>query len=179
MDIGNRIKQLRMKKNLTLEELAARCELSKGFLSQLERNLTSLSITTLEDIVEVLGIDLATFFTEETESRVTYSKDDYYTLEKEDSLITWLVPEAQINEMEPILYTLQPGAKTFDVKPYEGEEFGYVLKGSVILVDTTNDEKHRLKKGETFYLKGDDEHYIINESEHEAKFIWICTPPIF
>ena len=50
MDIGARIRQLRNKNNLTLEELASRCELTKGFLSQLERNLTSPSISTLEDI---------------------------------------------------------------------------------------------------------------------------------
>ena len=56
MDIGARIRQLRNKNNLTLEELASRCELTKGFLSQLERNLTSPSISTLEDIVEALGM---------------------------------------------------------------------------------------------------------------------------
>ena len=64
MDIGKRLKQLRTKNDLTLEDLASRCELSKGFLSQLERNLTSPSISTLEDIVEVLGITLKDFFTE-------------------------------------------------------------------------------------------------------------------
>ena len=179
MDIGNRIKQLRMKKNLTLEELASRCELSKGFLSQLERNLTSPSIATLEDITEVLGVDLATFFKEESDVRISYTKDDYYVLEKEDSTITWLVPEAQNNEMEPILYKLDPHAKTFEIKPYEGEEFGYVLRGSIVIKDITNNEEYVLKKGDTFYLKGDDEHYIENTSEREAIFIWICTPPIF
>ena len=51
-DIGRRIRQLRVKNGLTLEELASRTELTKGFLSQLERNLTSPSIQTLEDINE-------------------------------------------------------------------------------------------------------------------------------
>ena len=52
MDIGHKIKQLRIQKGLTLEELASRSELTKGFLSQTERNLTSPSIATLNDIVE-------------------------------------------------------------------------------------------------------------------------------
>ena len=52
MDIGKRIRQLRIKNDLTLEELASRCELTKGYLSQLERNLASPSIQTLEDITE-------------------------------------------------------------------------------------------------------------------------------
>ena len=67
MDIGYKIKQLRLQKGLTLEELASRCELTKGFLSQLERNLTSPSISTLDDILEVLGSTLSDFFLEEKE----------------------------------------------------------------------------------------------------------------
>jgi transcriptional regulator with XRE-family HTH domain len=47
IDIGHRIKQLRVQNDLTLEELASRTELTKGFLSQLERNLTSPSLQTL------------------------------------------------------------------------------------------------------------------------------------
>ena len=66
MDIGHKIKQLRIQKGLTLEELASRSELTKGFLSQLERNLTSPSIATLNDIVEALGSSLSDFFKEET-----------------------------------------------------------------------------------------------------------------
>ena len=62
MDIGQKIRQLRTQNDLTLEELASRSELTKGFLSQVERNLTSPSVSTLEDILEALGTDLASFF---------------------------------------------------------------------------------------------------------------------
>lgn len=61
MDIGGKIKMLRQANGLTLEELANRSELTKGFLSQLERDLTSPSITTLEDILEALGTNLQEF----------------------------------------------------------------------------------------------------------------------
>ena len=56
MDIGKRVKQLRIKNGLTLEDLASRTELTKGFLSQLERDLTSPSISTLEDIMTKLSL---------------------------------------------------------------------------------------------------------------------------
>ena len=62
MDIGRRLKDLRILNDLTLEELASRSELTKGFLSQVERNLTSPSISTLEDILEALGTNLSDFF---------------------------------------------------------------------------------------------------------------------
>ena len=179
MDIGNRIKQLRMKNNLTLEELASRCELTKGFLSQLERNLTSPSISTLSDITEVLGVSLANFFKEEKDARIVFGSEDYYIDESDDSMITWLVPNAQKNEMEPVLYELNPGAESFVVKPHEGEEFGYVLRGNISIVNVHDDSEHPLKKGETFYLLGNEEHYIVNRSDKIAKFLWICTPPIF
>mgnify|MGYP000031338822 CR=1 FL=1 len=92
MDIGYRIKQLRTKNNLTLEELASRCELTKGFLSQLERNLTSPSIATLQDIVEALGTTLAKFFQEETEEKLVFTDDDYFVDEREDCTITGSCP---------------------------------------------------------------------------------------
>ena len=73
MDIGKRIRQLRIKNDLTLEELASRTELTKGFLSQLERNLASPSIQTLEDITEALGTTMSTFFAEEDDSKVVFT----------------------------------------------------------------------------------------------------------
>ena len=83
MNIGQRIKQLRIKNNLTLEELASRCELTKGFLSQLERDLTSPSISTLNDIVEALGMTLAQFFQEEKPEKIVFTQEDFFIDEKE------------------------------------------------------------------------------------------------
>ena len=62
MEIGAKIKRLRLQRGLTQEELADRCELSKGFISQVERDLTSPSIASLTDILECLGTDLPSFF---------------------------------------------------------------------------------------------------------------------
>ena len=58
MEIGLKIKQLRLKNSLTQEELADRCELTKGYISQLENDLTSPSIATLKDILTALGVGL-------------------------------------------------------------------------------------------------------------------------
>ena len=103
MDIGKRLKQLRIKNNLTLEELASRSELTKGYLSQLERNLASPSIATLEDIAEALGTNLSIFFAEEKEEQIIFTKKDEFVDEQEDHIIHWIVPNAQKNLMEPVL----------------------------------------------------------------------------
>ncbi len=177
MDIGAKIKLLRTKKSLTLEELASRCELTKGFLSQVERNLTSPSISTLNDILEALGTSLSEFFTEESTENVIFRENDYFVDEREGYKIKWIVPNCQKNKMEPILVELDSGCNTFEVPANDGEEFGYVLEGSVVLIN--GDDRHIIKKGETFYLTGKNFHFIINERKTTAKILWIATPPMF
>ena len=87
MDIGQKIKRLRTKNGLTLEELASRSELTKGFLSQVERNLTSPSIATLNDILEALGTTLAAFFKEEQEEKSVFTKEDYFVDERDGCIV--------------------------------------------------------------------------------------------
>lgn len=177
MDIGQKIKRLRVKNGLTLEELASRSELTKGFLSQVERNLTSPSIATLNDILEALGTSLAVFFKDDTEEKSVFTTEDYFVDEREGCIINWIVPNAQKNEMEPILIEILPGGQSQSLDPHDGEEFGYVLSGRIKLVD--GDKTTTIKKGETFYIKGVNTHYLLNESHVSAKVLWITTPPLF
>ena len=177
MDIGGKIKMLRQANGLTLEELANRSELTKGFLSQLERDLTSPSITTLEDILEALGTNLQEFFSEKPAEQIVFKKDDFFVNEQDDYIISYIIPNAQKNEMEPILIELKEDKKSMEIDPHDGEEFGYVIQGKVTLVN--GEEEYDVKKGETFYLKGNLPHYIINKNDTLAKVIWVSTPPIF
>ncbi|MEG1547127.1 MAG: XRE family transcriptional regulator [Clostridia bacterium] len=179
MDIGNRIKRLRIKLSLTQEELASRTELSKGFISQLERNLTSPSIATLVDILEALGTDLSDFFLEHDDEKVVFGADDVFIKEAPDYgyTISWLVPNAQKNELEPILVILSPGGETEDDDPHEGEEFGYVLSGAVMLY--IGDRRFRVRRGESFCFKPNSPHHIANTSKSESRVLWVATPPSF
>ena len=101
MDIGAKLKELRILKGLTQEELADRAELSKGFISQLERDLTSPSIATLMDILQCLGTSIGEFFNETPEEQIVFGKTDYF--EKHDqelkNEIKWIIPNAQKNMM--------------------------------------------------------------------------------
>ena len=78
MQIGLKLKELRMAKGLTQEELANRAELSKGFISQLERDLTSPSIATLVDILQCLGTNLKDFFWDVSDDQVVFHDSDYF-----------------------------------------------------------------------------------------------------
>jgi transcriptional regulator with XRE-family HTH domain len=177
MEIGKKIKALRIQKGLTQEELADRAELTKGFISQVERDLTSPSIATLIDILQCLGTDLKTFFNDSEDTQIVFRKGDFF--EKQDTelknTIEWIIPNAQKNMMEPILLTIEPGGSTYPDNPHEGEEFGYVLKGSIEI--HIGNQVHKAKKEESFYFTAAHKHFIT--SERGAVILWISTPPSF
>ena len=177
MEIGVKIKRLRLKNDLTQEELADRCELSKGYISQLENELTSPSIATLEDILNALGTTPAEFFSDEKESQAVFTDKDFIEKETDKYLIEWLVPNAQKNEMEPIRVTLQPHCSLEEDMPHEGEEFGFVIRGSIVL--HLGKSAHSVKRGEVFYFSSEKVHRIENRTSEKAVFIWIAAPPTF
>ncbi len=178
MDIGAKIKEIRVQKGLTQEELADRAELSKGFISQLERNLTSPSIATLVDLLQCLGTNLEEFFTNTAKEQLVFHKSDYF--EKVDAelknKIEWIIPNAQKNMMEPILLTLEPDGATYPDNPHDGEEFGYILNGSILL--HYGNQTSRVRKGESFYFSAGKTHFL-TAGKGGATLLWVCTPPSF
>ncbi len=179
MDIGSKIKQLRLENGLTQQELANRLELTKGYISQIERNISSPSLETFFSILEVLGTDPTAFFSTLKDEQVVHTEEDFYWQEDEElkHLIKWIVPNALKFEMEPIIIELEPGGKSKTDNPHEGEEFGYCLEGEITLV--LNKTKHIVKKGQTFYYRANREHYLVNNTNKIAKILWISTPPMF
>lgn len=177
MKIGSKIKRLRVLNGLTQEELADRTELSKGFISQLERDLTSPSIESLMDILQSLGTTAGEFFNEDPDEQIVFGKKDYF--EKDDAELKnntrWIIPNAQKNLMEPILMKIEPGGSTYPDNPHEGEEFGHVLSGSVEI--HIGSKLFQAKKGESFYFASERIHFLSSKSG--AVLIWVSTPPSF
>ena len=89
----------------------------------------------------------------------------------------WLVPSAQKNRMEPILVELAAGGETDEDDPHEGEEFGYVLSGSVRII--LGDRVERAHKDECFYYKTNAPHKLVNAGKSPCRVLWISTPPSF
>ncbi len=177
MKLGEKIKRMRNQLGLTQKELADRCELTKGYISQLENDLNSPSIATLTDILSALGSNLAEFFREETEEKIVFSKNEFIERDEDGVLWNWLIPNAQKNLLEPVLVELGEGVSTAKDVPHEGEEFGYVLEGKIaVLLGNT---QHLCKRGEAFYYEASKPHAIVNKGKGKAKFIWISTPPNF
>ncbi len=175
--IGDKIRNLRLKNNLTQSELGNRCDLTKGFISQLEADLTSPSLSTLEDILQCLGTSFQEFFSDEKKEKLIYRQEDVIIKDFGDKRVYWLVSDAQKNEMEPVIVELENGMSTDEEAPHEGEEFGYVLSGSITLF--IGERAYKVKKGESFYFQARTPHYVKNSGKTLAKFLWITSPPCF
>jgi transcriptional regulator with XRE-family HTH domain len=181
MEIGKRIKRLRLANNLTQDELALRADLTKGFISLLERDHTSISIEALAQVLEVLGSSLSDFFKalEMGERKVVFRAEDRVLVkgEQNEETIELLIPGAQGGIMDPVLITVEPGQASID-SGHEGEEFGMVLSGTVIL-EMEGHKNQRVGKGECFYFKADRPHTVINRGKRTATILWVVSPPVY
>ena len=180
MKIGERLKRFRMINSLTQEELASRADLTKGYISQLENDATSPSIATLKDILDVFGITMQEFFTEQSgEADVVFGADSRVqsTADDDGIKVELLVPGAQNREMDPVIVTIKPGEEMDEQGYHDGEEFGYVLIGKIQL--QLDDRHYTVKKGECFYFSSDKRHSVKNPGKTEAKILWVVTPPTF
>ena len=179
MKIGNKIRRLRLQRGLPQSELADRCELSKSFISLLERDLTSPSLDTLSDLLETLGSDLPSFFAKADE-KIVFGAEDIFVKEDAEGMrgmIKWLIPSAQKNQMEPILVEMAPGGETDEDDPHEGEEFGYVLAGTLRIV--LGDRTERVRRDESFYFRPSAPHKLVNAGKSPCRVLWVSTPPSF
>ncbi|RKX53808.1 MAG: cupin [Thermotoga sp.] len=174
MKIGEKLKRLRLSKGLTQEELAERTDLTKGFISQIERDKTSPSIETLQQILLALDFDLKSFFSEEKLEKVVFRKDERIPVYDEPIGVKSqiLIPNVQEKKLDPYFVVLGPKGQTNRETYHPGEEFGYVISGRLEL--HLNDRIYRLKARDCFYFKADKKHYVKNPSSKErCKFLWI------
>ncbi len=172
MKIGNRLRRLRKLRGLTIEELASKANLTKGFISQLERDLTVPTVNTLKQMLDVLGIDLSSFFSDlsEEEKNIFTLTDRITENSTENYKIEILIPKLKYLEMEPVLLTLGP-LMEYKIHYTEDEGFGFVVRGNLeVEIDS---EKKRVNKGDCFYLFFDNNLSLKNLSKRNAEIIMV------
>ena len=131
------------------------------------------------DILDCLGTNLKDFFSEGVDEKIVFRKEDIFEMQNNElnHLIKWLVPNAQKNTMEPILLYLEPNGNSEKHDPHDGEEFGFVLSGSINI--HLGGRKYKAKKGESFYFKPSSVHSIENSGKRQAVVLWVSCPPSF
>ncbi len=174
--IGEKIKALRLASDLTQEELANRAGLSKGFISQLENDQTSIQIDSLADILEALGVGLSEFFSDSEEERPVFSPSDRVLIEGTGaSGFELLVPGSTNSMMDPILIRLDPGQSLEKRDPHPGEQFGYVFQGTATL--DLDGKSYSVPRSHCFYFTSDREHQISNNGGRPLSLLWVISPP--
>lgn len=176
MEIGKKLKDLRLQKNLTQEELGERTDLTKGYISQLENNLSSPSMETFFDILEVLGTTPKDFFDNSRVSQpVVYTKQDGTIFEDDEKgySMTWMIPDSNDKELEPIILSLDANGEYKKFPPSSSETFGYILNGTIEL--QLGERRYSVKKGQSFYFEATESHQIRNTSANLAKLLLVVT----
>ena len=176
MQIGSKIKALRLKAGLTQEELGERTDLSKGYISQLERDLNSPSIETLFTLLEVLGCSPKDFFDDDlSNGKIVFAKDEQKSFVDQDKKyeIEWLIPTSNEKEMEPVFITLQKGAEFKQFEPSLAETFIYVINGRIRVV--IGNEEYIANEGSSVYYEAFSDHQIFNAYNGVTKLLLVAT----
>lgn len=131
MDIGSTIRAIRKRKNITIAQICEETGLSQGFMSQVETNKTSPSISTLENIAQALNVPLAYLLLKKEERMNIVRKDDrrITTSGSEKLKVEHL---SSTKNMRMMLVEMPPGASTGETPhAHEGEEVHVVIKGRI------------------------------------------------
>ena len=198
-ELGERIRDERRKRNLTLEQLSQKTELSKSFLSQVERGVAQPSVSSLKRIAREFGMSVVQLFSSETSPQshlgsiptiakngATYVEDFQVvranrrkSLTLPGSKVSYDLLTPDLNRHLEVMYMrIQPGEHSGDpIIDLPGEKFGLVLKGNLEV--RIGDETHQLQSGDSIYHPAHVPHAWRGMGKEPIEVIWVLTPPRF
>ncbi len=181
-DVGKKIKDLRNSKNLTLKELSAETNLSIGFLSQLERGLTTVAIDSLVKIAKALQVNLSYFLEEKTSTTIPVLKEfekEVFQVVNNQFIHYHLTNDSKNKNLLPRLIKILPTKSEEQVTayPHEGEEFVYVLEGILTLV--IDNQRFELYPGDSAHYESTIVHNWANYTNKTVKILTVHTPNVF
>lgn len=181
-NIGELIKQKRTENKMTLKDVSEATNLSIGYLSQLERGLTSIAHDTLKKVAKALDVEMNYFM----DQPKTKEKSVLRSYEREilriegNSIIEYsLTNMADRADMLPKFVEILPQKEMEEslTYPHEGEEIVFVLEG--ILTLQIEDETYDLYPGDCAHYVSNRPHNWSNQTNKTVKFITINTPNLF
>lgn len=177
--LGEKIRNKRLEKNLTLKDLADKTELTQGFLSQVERELTEPSITSLRRIALALEVPIFYFLMDEDKTNPVVRKDERKILQFPDSHMSFELLSPNLNRnIEMMMAKLEPGACTCEEPlTHPGEENILVVQGKMKI--QIGEDIYYLDEGDSIYYFSSIPHKIWSIGEIELVFISAITPPAF
>jgi transcriptional regulator with XRE-family HTH domain len=176
--LGERLRRLRRAAKKTLQQVAEESGLSVGFLSQVERNLTGVSLSSLAGIARAVGTPMKVLFDHPIQEapdshqglREPFSPVDLgQTYERLSSVFTH-------SQLHAVKLTLPPGYHSERIR-HEGDEFVYVLAGKVRY--TVDERAYELGPGDSLHFDGHQFHRLANAGTITAVLISVGTMDLF
>jgi transcriptional regulator with XRE-family HTH domain len=176
--IGDKVNQWGKEQGLTMQQLAKRCDLTAGYISQIEHDKVSPSVATLRSLAKALGMRIIDFFADEIIDEPTVLSKDKWTrviIPDWESDSRQLVRIAGTKRMQPFYTVIPPGGTCAGSYSQPGEEFGFVMEGELELY--VGSEQHRLGPATSFYYPSLLPHWWENDTDKPCKLVWVVSPP--
>jgi DNA-binding transcriptional MerR regulator/quercetin dioxygenase-like cupin family protein len=174
---GQRFRRLRLRRKLSLAQVARSTNVSVGFLSALERGQMRCSIATLRRIARFYKTNIMSLFETNGEPQRHVKPSQRKILETSPGVRMELLAWGN-TAMEPHLFRIQPGGGSGEPYSHEGEEFLHVLRGE-FEISLNKRERYLLKSGDSLYFESATPHRWRNPGRSEAWILWVNTPPTF
>ena len=174
--IGGRLRQLRLRRGLSLAHVAKAVGISLGFLSALERSHMSASVSTLRKLARFYKTNILGFFDPAEAHGPLVPPDKRKVLEAGPGVRMELLAWGN-TVMEPHLFRIAPQSGSGESYHHEGEEFLYILQGELQI--SLQKEEYHLQPGDSFYFESATPHSWKNPGQSETWVLWVNTPPTF
>ena len=186
-ELGQRIRSLRLERKLSLKDLSNITNLSIGFLSMVERGLTSVAIVSLKKIADALDQNISDLFQDPQQPKSLKKNQTHIINRSYEQRLNYhngryiyftLSDNAPDHIIDPMTIVLLPGETREEVTQFShtGEEFTYVLEG--VLNFSLNGQEYALYPGDSFLGPCDTPHTFVNLSSNIVRVLYILTPPL-
>lgn len=180
--VGAKIRDLRRSIKMSLQELADKIDLTPSSISQIERGLSNPSLGALRRLAKAMDVPVFYFLMEDEidESEIIVRSNQRKVLTSPKSNVSYELLSPNLSKKMEIIYlNLKPGKESSnDYFTHEGEEACVVLSGCITVL--FGETKYELKAGDSIQFNSVVPHkYINNETELEARLLFVLTPPSF
>ena len=182
-EVNFRIKKIRKQEKMTLKDMSEKTGFSISFLSQMERGISPITLTSLKKITTALGIPMKSLF-EETEDN--HSIEGFYQSRQGEDLqgIQRNYKQFQIvsgrfknRAMDGFKIVMEAHSTGFETSSHEGEEFYYILQGRATFI--IDDREYQVEAGHSIHYPSRKIHTVQNRENGELVMLCVVTPLLF
>lgn len=179
-DLYKKIKSIRKEKKMTLSNISEKTGFSISFLSQMERGISPITMTSLKKITSALDIQIKDLFVEQAIEEEYIRKDsdnELRGLQRNYEHFSVLSGRFNNRKMDAFQLVMKPHFTDFETTCHDGEEFYYVIKGCGIFI--IEGKEHCIREGETIHFPSTKSHQVQNREDTELVMLIVLSPPIF